>query len=52
MLCSQVNIARIHNYNVQLKKEAREKEGGEQGKRGVMKAAGTIPASAMPNMMQ
>lgn len=45
---SEVNIARIHNYNVQLKKEAREREGGSSqpqiSKQGKMQAAGTIPA--------
>ena len=43
---SEVNIARIHNYNVQLKKEAKEKEMGGQpqiSKKGLMQAAGTIP---------
>jgi hypothetical protein len=45
---SEVNIARIHNYNVQLKKEAKEKEAGTTGqpqisKTGKMQAAGTLP---------
>lgn len=54
---SEVNIARIHNYNVQLKKETREREARESGssssssssisKRGLIREAGTIPAGAM-----
>ena len=47
---SEVNIARIHNYNVQVKKEAKEREGGPQqpqiSKQGRMQAAGTIPGPA------
>jgi hypothetical protein len=45
---SEVNIARIHNYNVQLKKESKEREGGASAqpqisRAGKMTAAGTIP---------
>jgi prefoldin subunit 5 len=45
---SEVNIARIHNYNVQLKKDAKEKEAATSGqpqisKQGKMQAAGTMP---------
>lgn len=56
---SEVNIARIHNYNVQLKKEARDREMASSGassqpqisKQGKMSAAGTIPMSQMPSSM-
>jgi hypothetical protein len=53
---SEVNIARVHNYNVALKKEAREAAGpsalstpasggaGQVSKRGILQAAGTITA--------
>lgn len=46
---SEVNIARIHNYNVQLKKEAKERESGSSSqpqisKHGKIQAAGTMPA--------
>ena len=43
---SEVNIARVHNFNVQVKKEAKEREVGSQpqiSKMGKMQAAGTIP---------
>ena len=44
---SEVNIARVHNFNVQVKKEAKEREGGPQqpqiSKMGKMQAAGTMP---------
>lgn len=43
---SEVNIARIHNYNVQLKKEAKEAnqtQGQQISKAGRIQAAGTIP---------
>lgn len=45
---SEVNIARIHNYNVQLKKEAREKE----AKNGGAAAPGTGSTSTTGRFQQ